>query len=155
MTTAVEDSLKQLCSDADQDTSLNLKLEGALGVATSNSDREVICGDSIEWMKTFPDCGLPRGYCGFTSLPDITELHNVFFGDVVAYKAWFVEAAALFMTKLCGGSYVIFLQSDVRVMSVEGDVSEWLDKSYLLSSAAEKTGCTLMWHKLVSQLVCI
>lgn len=112
--------------------------------------REIICGDSIEWLSKIPDGGLPEGYCGFTSLPDISELPTMFFGTMTAeYKEWFVNAAALFMSKFPNQSYAIYLQSDLRVMDSEGKTTEWIDKSYLCSLAAERAGCKLMWHKLV------
>lgn len=113
-------------------------------------DREVICGDSIEWLNGFEDDGLPAGYCGFTSLPDLSEVQAIFQFDTVSYKKWFTDTVALFMRKLSRGTYVVFLQSDIRFMSESGEVSEWIDKSFLCSTAAERTGCTLMWHKLVS-----
>jgi hypothetical protein len=111
--------------------------------------RTVVCGDAIAWLSSYEDNGLPEGYCGFTSLPDITELIHTFKTETAEYKKWFIDAAALFMSKLSVGSFVVFLQSDVRYLSSTGDISEWIDKSYLCSAAAERTGCVLMWHKLV------
>jgi hypothetical protein len=111
--------------------------------------RTVVCGDAIAWLSSYEDNGLPDGYCGFTSLPDITELIHTFKTETAEYKKWFIDAAALFMSKLSVGSFVVFLQSDVRYLSSTGDISEWIDKSYLCSAAAERTGCVLMWHKLV------
>eukprot|EP00598_Pedospumella_elongata_P001184 CAMPEP_0184968502 /NCGR_PEP_ID=MMETSP1098-20130426/1552_1 /TAXON_ID=89044 /ORGANISM="Spumella elongata, Strain CCAP 955/1" /LENGTH=401 /DNA_ID=CAMNT_0027490131 /DNA_START=122 /DNA_END=1327 /DNA_ORIENTATION=+ len=113
------------------------------------TDREVICGDSIEWLNGYPDGGLPAGYCGFTSLPDLSEVQNIFQTDTVSYKKWFTDTVALFMRKLSRGSYVVFLQSDIRYMTESGEVTQWIDKSFLCSTAAEREGCTLMWHKLV------
>lgn len=113
------------------------------------TDREVICGDSIEWLNGFTDDGLPAGYCGFTSLPDLSEVQNIFQTDTVAYKKWFTDTVALFMRKLSRGTYVVFLQSDIRYMTESGEVTQWIDKSFLCSTAAEREGCTLMWHKLV------
>lgn len=115
-----------------------------------NPLRQVICADAIEWLNAVQDNCLPEGYCGFTSLPDLSEVQNIFKQDTAAYKKWFTDSAALFMSKLSVGSYVVFLQSDIRYMSETREVCEWIDKSYLCSAAAERTGCTLMWHKLVS-----
>ena len=117
------------------------------------TDREVICGDSIEWLNGFPDGGLPAGYCGFTSLPDLSEVQNIFQTDTVSYKKWFTDTVALFMRKLSRGSYVVFLQSDIRYMTESGEVTQWIDKSFLCSTAAEREGCTLMWHKLVRSFI--
>eukprot|EP01032_Pedospumella_encystans_P015450 gene15450-17670_t len=124
-------------------------LDGLKECIQHRTDREVICGDSIEWLNGYTDGGLPAGYCGFTSLPDLSEVQNIFQTDTVAYKKWFTDTVALFMRKLSRGSYVVFLQSDIRYMTESGEVTQWIDKSFLCSSAAEREGCTLMWHKLV------
>ena len=52
------------------------------------------------------------------------------------------------MNKMAPLSYVIFLQSDVRVILKNSEVIEWLDKGHLLSCAADREGCTMMWHKI-------
>lgn len=127
-------------------------LNSAVPPVFKSETRTVVCGDAIDWLNSFDDNGLPEGYCGFTSLPDISELIRTFKTDTAEYKKWFIDAAALFMSKLRVGSFVVFLQSDVRYLSPSGDVGEWIDKSYLCSAAAERTGCVLMWHKLVSML---
>jgi hypothetical protein len=132
----------------------NFKRYSKTGMEVSQPDveptRKIVCGDAIEWLKGIPDNGLPPNYSGFTSMPDISELHEMFVGDTASYKAWFTDTAELFLNKLSPGSYCIFLQSDVRVMNVSGDVSEWIDKSFLCSTAAARANCTLMWHKLVT-----
>lgn len=118
-----------------------------------NNKRDVICGDSIEYLKNMPEKTFPSGYCGFTSLPDISELQDMFPGpgDVEEYKEWFTNTAELFMSKLPEGSFVIFLQSDVRIIKQNtNEVLQWIDKSHLCSLAADRSGCTMMWHKLVS-----
>ena len=115
----------------------------------TSDNRTIYCCDAIEWLNSVEDNSLPEGYCGFTSLPDITELIHTFKTETAEYKKWFTNAVALFMSKLSVGSYVVFLQSDVRYLSTTGEISEWIDKSYLCSAAAERTGCVLMWHKLV------
>jgi hypothetical protein len=100
-----------------------------------------------------PEKTFPSGYCGFTSLPDISELQDMFPGpgDVEEYKEWFTNTAELFMSKLPEGSFVIFLQSDVRVIKQNtNEVLQWIDKSHLCSLAADRSGCTMMWHKLVA-----
>lgn len=111
--------------------------------------REILCRDSIAWLNEMED-GFPPGYCGFTSLPDISELQQSMFavGQFEEYKAWFEDAVALFMSKLPERSFVIFLQSDIRVV-VNNQVEQWVDKSHLCSSAADRSGFVMMWHKLV------
>jgi len=138
------------------------------------SSREIICGDSINWLNSFNDAGLPSYYSIFTSLPDISEM-PLLFGNgstlqVQHYKDWldiffglsvnililhftyfrFQSTIALIFRKLAVGSCAIFLQSDVRVMDIKcTEVLQWIDKSHMCSSAADSENCTLLWHKLV------
>ena len=113
--------------------------------------RDVICADAIEWLNSFDK------FDGsvFTSLPDISELPNLSTGGVneriVYYENWFVNTATKILKLLGDKQYAIFLQSDVRVQSEQGDVSKWIDKSHLCSIASDSAKCTLMWHKVVSR----
>lgn len=121
----------------------------------NGKDRTILCADSIEWLRNIADGGLPRDYGVFTSMPDISEMQPTFGSSsnykVEEYKEWFRSIAVLLMQKMAYGSYVIFLQSDVRVVNPStNDMICWIDKSFLCSSAAQDAGCTLMWHKLVS-----
>ena len=114
--------------------------------------RTIICCNALDWLQGIDDNSLPGSV--FTSLPDISELPLLFRGTIdekcEKYKAWFMDVAELIMNKLAVGEYAIFLQSDVRVQGLHGIHTQWLDKSYLCSAAAEKANCTMMWHKLVS-----
>lgn len=133
--------------------------------------REVVCADSLQWLARLPDHGLPPGCAGFTSIPDVSELDTLFGSgsatDFPAYQEWFVDAAALFLSKLAKsagsasespslsergrrrGSYCLFLQSDVRVLD-RGNAVGWVDKALLCGRAADRTGFRMAWHKLVS-----
>lgn len=124
-------------------------------LSTMNQDikpfRDVICTDAIEWLKSIPPQGLPKECGVFTSLPDISELPELFHGFLVKeYKEWFTDTADLIMSRLSVGNYIILLQSDVRMMNTQREVYEWIDKSHLTSIAADRNNCTLVWHKLVS-----
>lgn len=117
--------------------------------------RKVICADACIWLQEHIDRGLYLPGSVFTSLPDITEINYLFAGctaeqRVVRYEEWFHNAAQMIFKALPTKSYAIFLQSDIRVqMGVSGgDVCKWIDKSHLLSSAADKCNCTLLWHKI-------
>lgn len=126
-------------------------------VHKKHESRQIICADSIDWLANWPT-NFDTGTCGFTSLPDISELPEIYYGynthsphKIDEYKKWFVNAAALFMSKLPIGAYCIFLQSDVRVVDASGQILGWIDKSHLCQQAADTIpGYTLMWHKLVS-----
>ena len=64
----------------------------------------------------------------------------------------FRDTVALIFRKIPHGTCAIFLQSDFRVMDLDGNVISWVDKSYLCSSAAEAEQCDLLWHKMVSNI---
>eukprot|EP01038_Epipyxis_sp_PR26KG_P010949 gene10949-14702_t len=115
---------------------------------------EIMCCDSPIYLQTIPVDGFPIGSSVFTSLPDISELPQLFGGyknlRVKSYETWFTNTVELILNRLPVGGYAIFLQSDVRVC-LDGEVKCWIDKSFLCSLAAHNTGlCTLMWHKLVT-----
>ena len=113
--------------------------------------RDVICADAIEWLNSIDKLDGSV----FTSLPDISELPNLSSGSVneriVFYENWFVNTATKILKLLSDKQYAIFLQSDVRVQSEQGDVSKWIDKSHLCSIASDSAGCTLRWHKIVTR----
>mmetsp|Transcript_47056 Transcript_47056/g.73641 ORF Transcript_47056/g.73641 Transcript_47056/m.73641 type:complete len:215 (+) Transcript_47056:146-790(+) len=54
-----------------------------------------------------------------------------------------MDTSELIMRMADDNSLVIFYQSDKRI---EG---RWLDKSFLLNTAAERAGTSLLWHKIV------
>jgi hypothetical protein len=43
----------------------------------------------------------------------------------------------------------LYYRSDIRVILRNSQITEWVDKSHLLCTAADREGCTLMWHKIV------
>jgi hypothetical protein len=110
----------------------------------------------------------------FTSLPDISEITNIFNSKLVSndndndsmnkdemqlkvvrlYKEWFTNIVKKIFMKLDTGAYAIFLQSDVRVFdnNFKGNkVIDWIDKSHLISLAMnEVDDMKLMWHKIVT-----
>ena len=117
-----------------------------------NTRREIICDDAILYLEDLPDDSIASSV--FTSLPDISEVPEVTTGykeidRFAVYKDWFTDVAALVFRKLADRSYAIFLQSDVRVIvGNQSEVDHWMDKSSLMSRAADREGCKLMWHKI-------
>jgi hypothetical protein len=124
-------------------------------------DRTIICEDALEWLKNF------KGYLPgsvFTSLPDISEVPNLFGGpkqNITAYKEWFTNIVTLICSKVKPSECVIFLQSDVRVIADpsahenKGIVVDWIDKSALCAEGVrrfvESPGghpMKHMWHKV-------
>ncbi|MBI5545239.1 MAG: SAM-dependent methyltransferase [Deltaproteobacteria bacterium] len=97
--------------------------------------RTVICADALEWLRAGQDLS---GCAIITSLPDVSELSL----PLADWKRWFVDAAALVMEKCPPDSAAIFFQTDIKPEGV------WLDKGWLCHQAAERTGMTLLWHKI-------
>lgn len=74
-----------------------------------------------------------------TSLPDVSEVPL----PLDAWKGWFVEAAALIVSKVPPDGVAIFFQTDIKRDGV------WVDKGYLVQKAIEQQGAGLLWHKVV------
>ena len=99
--------------------------------------RVVHCEDAIAWLSAQP---VLAGCSLFTSLPDATELPGMRDAD---WARWFVEAAALVISRTPDDGAALFYQSDVK----RGGV--WIDKAYLVQKAAEQAGAALLFHKVV------
>jgi len=79
--------------------------------------------------------------CSFvTSLPDASELSRL---TIDEWKAWFLRAAALVLSRCPDDGVAIFFQTDIKHEGV------WIDKGYLCQRAAEEQGHALLWHKIV------
>lgn len=64
------------------------------------------------------------------------------------YKKWFVRTLQLIFQRVPIGQCVILTQTDAKILSNDGNVVSWMDKSYMCISEAEKFNCTLLWHKI-------
>lgn len=66
------------------------------------------------------------------------------------YTAWLHKCALRLFSRLAPGECAIFSQTDTKVVDeATGRVLQWLDKSHLLSVAAEQVpGVKLLWHKI-------
>lgn len=118
--------------------------------ASTSSSRTVLCLDSLAWLDTLPPEGFGEGSSVFTSLPDISELGELFQTYMVKeYKQWFTDTLVKVMGKLAAGAHLIVLQSDGRRMDSDGELVEWIDKSHLAAAAADRAGLTMVWHKMV------
>jgi hypothetical protein len=63
--------------------------------------------------------------------------------DLSTWRNWFEATVQLVLRWIPEESVAIFFQSDIRR---EGS---WIDKGYLVTSAAEQVGVHLVWHKIV------
>jgi hypothetical protein len=98
--------------------------------------RTVLTEDAVAWLKNQaidPDSSF------VTSMPDYSEFPKYTLNE---WKSWFTETAALILDQTPDHGVAIFFQSDIKV---DG---EWIDKGYLCQKAAERTGHTLLWHKI-------
>ncbi len=102
--------------------------------------RTVHCQDALAWLHAqdpLPGCSL------VTSLPDLSELSEL---DLESWKAWFVQAAELVISKTPDDGMAIFYQTDIKVQGI------WIDKAFLVQKAAETLGVPLLWHKVVCRV---
>src|SRR5688500_4955697 len=89
--------------------------------------REVITADAIGWLRERP---VLEGCSVVTSLPDVSELSGM---TLARWRDWFVDAAALVISRVPDDGVAIFYQSDIRKDAV------WIDKGFLVSKAAERS----------------
>ena len=97
----------------------------------------MIRADALEWLAGHP---AEPGTSVVTSLPDVSELAE---HDFDGWRRWFVDAARAVLAWVPDDGVAIFFQTDVLSRGV------WVDKSFLVLSAAEATASRLVWHKIV------
>ncbi|MCK8499980.1 site-specific DNA-methyltransferase [Myxococcus fulvus] len=103
----------------------------------TTAGRTVHCEDALTWLAAQP---ILAGCSAVASLPDASEFPTL---SLTEWKAWFIRAAALVMSRVPDDGVAIFYQTDVK------DEGLWVDKGYLVSRAAEESGLGLLWHKVV------
>lgn len=101
---------------------------------------QILCQDSLAWLKSQPSHSIPN--C-VTGIPDMNELGKGTTFD--EYLKFFKQSAQCIFQKVKEDGYCIFIQTDRKY---EGQL---IDKSYLLTDIAYKCGLKLMWHKIVCQ----
>jgi len=105
-----------------------------------SAGRSVHCQDAITWLQQW----VPLDECSLVaSLPDISEFPSL---SLEEWQSWFMEAAALIMSRTPASSVSIFYQTDIKLQGV------WVDKAYLCQRAAEAQGCKLLWHKIACRV---
>ena len=91
----------------------------------------------MQWLAGRP---VLAGCSVVTSLPDATELPGV---GQDAWRAWFIDAAALCLSRTPDDGATLFYQSDVKRSG------HWVDKAYLVQRAAEQQARPLLFHKII------
>lgn len=99
--------------------------------------REVLTEDAIAWLERQP---VLDGASLVASLPDYSEFPTL---TLEEWQNWFTATAELILRKTPVEGVTVFFQSDIKH---EGT---WIDKSYLIQKAAERTGTALLWHKIL------
>jgi len=79
-----------------------------------------------------------------TSIPDYSEIGM----KPDEYKVWFLSTATSIFRKLNPSAFIIFYQSDAKIIQNKQCV-EWLDKGFLCQLAAYQTGFRQLWHKIM------
>jgi hypothetical protein len=99
--------------------------------------RTVFRADALAWLAEH--AAEPQTSV-ITSLPDVSELPEY---DFDRWRAWFVGAAEAVLRWVPDDGVTIFYQTDVLSRGV------WVDKGFLVLSAAQASGHHLVWHKIV------
>lgn len=103
----------------------------------SSEDRIVYAEDALAWLRAR---GRIPGASLVASLPDYSEFPGLSLGE---WKIWFRDAAALVLESTPDEGIALFFQSDIKL---EG---EWIDKAFLVQTAAEASGHALLFHKIL------
>ncbi len=101
--------------------------------------RSIVQAEALSWLREHPAASATSV---ITSLPDRSELAGSSFE---AWRVWFVDAARAILRWLPDDGVAIFYQTDVRRDET------WVDKGYLVSSAAEAEFAATIWHKIVAR----
>jgi hypothetical protein len=101
--------------------------------------REVLHGDGLAWLH---QAELGPEHALVTSLPDRSELNL----DLASWRAWFLDAAELVLRRTHPQAVAIFYQTDVK------DAGLWVDKAFLVQTAAVAAGAGLLFHKIVCRV---
>jgi len=109
----------------------------AAGTVPAVPRRTVVQAEALAWLAEHP---ADPGTSVITSLPDVSELAEC---DFEAWRVWFIRAVQAVLTWVPADGVAIFFQTDVLSRGV------WIDKSFLVLSAAEAAGHHLVWHKIV------
>jgi len=99
--------------------------------------RTVHQDDALAWLREHP---ADSRASVITSLPDVSEMPE---HDFDSWRAWFATAVKTVLAWVPPEGVAIFFQTDVLNRGV------WVDKSYLVQSAAEGNGLALVWHKII------
>lgn len=94
-------------------------------------------GEALAWLRA--EAAHP-GTSVVTSLPDVAEMPE---HDFESWRAWFAGAVGAVLRWVPADGVTVFFQTDVLHRGV------WVDKSYLVQRAAEASGLSLVWHKIV------
>jgi hypothetical protein len=104
---------------------------------TAEPRRTVYCEDALAWLEARP---VLEGSSAIASMPDVSEFPTL---TLAEWKAWFMRAAGLIVSRVPPEGVALFYQTDVKQDGV------WVDKGYLVARAAEEAGAELLFHKVV------
>jgi hypothetical protein len=108
--------------------------------STRDRARTIHVGDGVRWLEEAP---LATTQAIVTSLPDASELPSL---TPEGWRAWFVATATLVCSRVAEGSVAVFYQTDVIRDGC------WVDKAFLVASAAEQAGAGCLFHKVVCRV---
>lgn len=102
-------------------------------------NEEILCKDSLVWLREQPDNSLPSI---ITGLPDLSSFsdHNK---NVKEYTNFIEEICSLIFQKVKLNKYVIFQITDRKFRSA------WISKQYFVIKQAMRHNCPLRFHKII------
>lgn len=93
----------------------------------------------MAWLR---EANLGPEHALVTSLPDRSELDV----DLATWRQWFLDAAELVLRQTHPQAVAIFYQTDVK------DSGLWIDKAFLVQTAAVAADVGLLFHKIVCRV---
>ncbi len=98
-------------------------------------EREVVVDDAVAFLqgRSLEGCSI------VSSIPDVTETGMA----MAAWLQWFSDVARLMVEKLPDDGFLVLTQTDIRKSG------RWIDKSFLVQSAALSAGAVLLSRKII------
>lgn len=128
---------------------------GQPGCRIKEPQRTVTVSDALVWMEAQPS--FPTDSCVITGIPDLVEAApetgaGTHIMNVAEYDIWVQRTATMIFEKIRLGSFAIFVVTDVKIKGPDtGTYCKWMDKSFLLQSAAHcMKDVHLLWHKIAA-----
>jgi len=102
----------------------------------------IICTDAFDWLKKQSDQSLDTIVTGIPDLDELEQLNDTKITKA-QYISFFKDAVELVLKKVRPDEYAILMQTDRKWQG------EWIDKSFLANTVAQRLDVKLLWHKVI------